>query len=282
MQWPIICQGREVDETQAGWLARWIGERQHWSRRRLAGELCALWDWRDARGRAKDFAARSFLLKLQKFGLIELPPLREAYRKARAGIAPPDPEPEPARIGAELSAIAPVALEVPAAGTEAFRRWAYYLTRHHYLGLRVVGENMAYLARDRFGREVAALLFGAPAWRCSARDAALGWSDGERAEGLARVANNTRFLILPGVRVPHLASHVLGAAARRVGRDWEAKYGHGLDWLETFVECGRFSGTCYRAANWRRAGATRGRGRQDRDHAAAVPPKDVYLYDLRR
>jgi hypothetical protein len=282
MQSSFICQGREVDGKQVEWLARWIGERRHWSRRRLAGELCALWDWRDGRGRAKDLAARSFLLKLESRGLIELPPLREACRKARPGIALPDPEPELARIEGRLAEVAPVSLEAVAAGTEAFRRWAFHLSRHHYLGLRMVGENMAYLARDRFGREVAALLFGAPAWRCAARDAALGWSEAQRREGLARVANNTRFLILPQVRVPHLASHVLGAAARRVGHDWEAKYGHGLDWLETFVERGRFAGTCYRAANWMHVGATRGRGRQDRHHAGAVPPKEVFLYELRR
>jgi hypothetical protein len=129
---------------------------------------------------------------------------------------------------------------------------------------------------------VAALLFGAPAWRCAARDGFLGWNEAQRRAGLARVANNTRFLILPQVRVPHLASHVLGAAARRIGRDWEDKYGHGLDWLETFVERGRFAGTCYRAANWLHVGATRGRGRQDRHHRSAVPAKDVYLYRLDR
>jgi len=282
MQWPIICQGRQVDEEQVRWLAGWIVERLDWSRRRLAGELCDRWDWRDGRGRRKDLAARSFLLKLESRGLIRLPPLREAYRKPRARIALPDEEPEPVRIQAQFGEIAPVSLEPLAAGGEAYRRWAFHLSRHHYLGLRIVGENLAYLARDRFGRDVAALLFGAPAWRCAARDGFLGWSEAQRRAGLSRVANNTRFLILPQVRVPHLASHVLGAAARRIGRDWEEKYGHGLDWLETFVERGRFAGTCYRAANWLHVGATRGRGRQDRHHHSTVPTKDVYLYRLDR
>jgi hypothetical protein len=98
---------------------------------------------------------------------------------------------------------------------------------------------------------------------------------------LACIVNNTRFLILPGVRVPHLASHVLGRAARRIGGDWREKYGQSLDWLETFVERGRFAGTCYKAANWVHVGSTRGRGRQDRDHSASVPEKDVYLYRLK-
>ena len=108
----------------------------------------------------------------------------------------------------------------------------------------------------------------------------MGWSEPERPERLARIVNNTRFLVLPWVRVPALASHVLGAVARRIGPDWQAKYGHGLEWLETFVERGRFAGTCYRAANWKCVGQTRGRSRQDRHHTCQVPVKDVYLYAL--
>jgi hypothetical protein len=159
----------------------------------------------------------------------------------------------------------------------AARRWAFYLHRYHYLGLRVVGENLGYLVADTAGREVACLLFGAAAWRCAARDQALGWSEAQRRQGLSRLANNTRFLILPWVRVPHLASAVLGAAARRIGADWQAKYGHGLDALETFVERGRFAGTCYRAANWRCVGSTRGRSRQDCDRARGAGQGRVSL-----
>jgi hypothetical protein len=145
----------------------------------------------------------------------------------------------------------------------------------------VVGENLGYLARDAQGRDLACLLFGAPAWRCAARDREVGWSAAERPARLAEVANNTRFLILPWVEVPHLASHLLGVVARRIDADWRDKYGHGLRWLETFVERDRFRGTCYRAANWRCVGQTRGRSRQDRHHGLSVPIKDIYLYRLR-
>jgi hypothetical protein len=164
----------------------------------------------------------------------------------------------------------------------AARRWAFYLTRYHYLGLRVVGENVGYLARDEGGRDLACLLFGAAAWRCASRDEALGWSEEQRREQLGRVAGNTRFLILPWVKVPHLASHLLGRVVRRIGADWRERYGHDLDWLESFVERGRFRGTCYRAANWRRVGVTQGRSRQDRERRLQVPVKEVYLYRLRR
>lgn len=281
MQWPIVVQGREVDEGKARWLSSWIAEHIHWSRRRLAGELCVLWDWRDGSGRAKDLAARSFLLKMEERGLIVLPPLRQAYRKPRAGIALPARLPPEELLERGFAEVGPAGLEVVRAGSQAHRRWAYYLSRHHYLGLRVVGQNIGYLARDRFGREVGALLFGAPAWRCSERDAYLQAKGFCPRKGLAGIANNTRFLIFPWVKVPHLASHILGAAARRIDGDWREKYGRGLEWLETFVERERFAGTCYRAANWAHVGGTRGRGRQDRKHRAAVPEKDVYLLRLK-
>ena len=103
----------------------------------------------------------------------------------------------------------------------------------------------------------------------------------ERAARLKFVANNTRFLILPWVRVPHLASHVLGQAAARIGWDWQSKYGHGLEWLEGFVDTSRYHGTCYQAANWQLTGHTTGRSRQDRAHTLRVPRKAVYLYRLR-
>jgi hypothetical protein len=139
------------------------------------------------------------------------------------------------------------------------------------------------LAYDCGGREVACLLFGAPAWRCQARDAYLQGTHAEpRTANLRRIANNTRFLVLPWVRVPHLASHLLGRVAARISGDWQAKYGHGLDWLETFVDTERYAGICYRAANWRRVGETTGRSRQDREHRCQVSRKAVYLYRLRR
>ncbi len=281
MRWPIVIQGREVDEENVRWLSGWIGEHADWSRRKLAGELCALWDWRDGGGRPKDLAARSFLLKIEQRGWIALPPVREAYRKPRAGIGLPARVPPEERLEAGFGEVGPACLEVVKAGTEAHRRWAYYLSRHHYLGLRVVGQNVGYLATDRAGREVAALLFGAPAWRCAARDGYLRERGFCPATGLAAIANNTRFLIFPWVRVPHLASHLLGAAARRISRDWREKYGRGLEWLETFVERGRFAGTCYQAANWVRVGTTRGRGRQDRQHSVSVPEKDIYLFPIK-
>ncbi len=280
MESDVVVQGRRLGSEELRELAGWIEEHPEWSRKRLARELCERWSWRDQRGRLKDFAARNLLLKLEVRGHLRLPPLQVHKRRAprRAPQWPNWQEPE--TWGGGFGEITPVTLELVSAGSAGARRWAFYLDQYHYLKLRVVGENLGYLAVDGRGRDVAAVLFGAPAWRCAPRDKFLEWGDSQRREQLHRLANNTRFLILPWIRVPHLASHVLGAVARRISADWQDKYGHGLDWLETFVEQERFAGTCYRAANWQRVGQTTGRSRQDRDHTRRVPVKDVYLYRL--
>jgi hypothetical protein len=143
-----------------------------------------------------------------------------------------------------------------------------------------VGENLAYLVQDRHGRDLACALFGAAAWKTQPRDSFIGWTAVERQAHLGRVANNSRFLILPWVRVPQLASHILGRVARRLATDWQAHYGHPLVLLETFVERGRFRGSCYRAANWICVGQTQGRTRQDRERRIQAPVKDIWVYPL--
>ena len=159
------------------------------------------------------------------------------------------------------------------------------LHQHHYLSHRSsVGENLQYLVRDARDRPLACVLFGAAAWQCAARDGYIGWDSWGRAQHLHFLANNTRFLILPWVGVAHLAAHLLSRITQRLSADWQAKYGHPLYLLETFVQADRFSGAAYRAANWVRVGQTKGRTRQDRPdgtrHQAAI--KDVYLYPLHR
>ncbi|MFZ4618554.1 MAG: Druantia anti-phage system protein DruA, partial [Rectinemataceae bacterium] len=134
--------------------------------------------------------------------------------------------------------------------------------------------------RDRCDRVVACAVFGAAAWKTEPRDSFIGWDPATRAMRLGDIANNNRYLILPWVEVPHLASHVLGLLARRIRNDWMEKYCHPVALLETFVDRGRFRGTCYRAANWQCVGQTQGRSRQDRHKTMSVPIKDIYLYPL--
>lgn len=276
----LRCQGRAVDGAQLQWLQDWMGAHPEWSRKRLARELCVCWQWRNERGQLKDFAARSFLLKLAGRGYIRLPALQVRKRRAPRGVAGLVGWQEPGLLQGALRELRPVALEVVRSGTDAFQRWAFYLDRYHYLGCRVVGENLGYLVRDCSGHDVACVLFGAPAWRCRVREAYFQWTSVQRLAHLPVLANNTRFLILPWVRVAHLASHVLGQVVRRISTDWQDKYGHRLRWLETFVDTQRYRGTCYRAANWHDAGQTTGRSRQDRAHRLHVSAKAVYLYRL--
>jgi len=227
-------------------------------------------------------AARTLLLKLHERGLIELPARR---RK------PPRRVPEqdfdlfntirPAPLESSLADALPLQIEVVKSGRPDYKLFQRHLVQHHYLGYGgPVGENIGYLVRDRQGRELACLLFGAAAWKAAARDIWIGWSAQQRAQGLQFIANNSRFLILPWVRISCLASCLLGQITRRINGDWQEKYGHPLHLLESFVQVDRFAGTCYRAANWMEVGLTQGRTRQDRHKTIQVPIKALYLYPL--
>jgi hypothetical protein len=189
-----------------------------------------------------------------------------------------------APVVASLSALRPLQIQVVRPKDPDYGLFQRYLRQHHYLGHRgPVGENLGYLIRSRSGVDLACLLFGAAAWQCAARDRWIGWSAEQRVQGLFCIANNSRFLILPSVVVPHLASHLLSQIVRRIDQDWQKRYGHPLHLLETFVQPDRFRGTCYQAANWIHVGQTTGRTRQSqrhRDNAVHAPVKDIYLYPL--
>jgi len=233
----------------------------------------------------KDSAARSLLLKLQARGLMSLPPLREQYRTRRWELTPPS-GPPPARVAnieQPLAEVQPLQWSLALAGSLEEARVHEHLRRHHYLGLRVVGENLKYLIQSSTGEDLACLLFGAAAWQSAARDQFIGWSAAQRGQGLGQVINNTRFLILPWVKVAGLASHILSRAVRRLSQDWQGKYGHPVWLVETFVDRDRFVGTAYRAANWQRIGQTQGRGRQGPDpRVRSTSIKEVLVYPLHR
>lgn len=281
----FVCQGRSVSPVELDWLRSALTAHPDWSRKRLARELCQRWQWRTAQGRLKDFAARSLLLKLEARGLLGLPPLREQYQTRRWDSGPPSEESleAPASVEEPLIRLRPLRWSLPLPGSPEEVRVQGYLRAYHYLGLRVVGENLKYLVQTRDGQDVACLLFGAAAWQCAARDTFIGWTAAQRAEGLSQVVNNTRFLILPWVKVPELASYVLSRAVRRLSGDWQRKYSHPVWLVETFVERDRFAGTCYRAANWQRVGQTQGRGRQGPDpRVRSASIKEVFIYPLHR
>ena len=249
MRTEVVCQGRRLDGSQMAWLREWIRLHPEWSRKRLSRELCQQWDWRNGRRQFKDFAARSFLEKLHARGLVVLPALQLARSHPRPKSRLPEIRWATLPIEVPLSQLQPLGWLQPGAGSWEAGRFAAYLGDHHYLGLRVVGENLKYLVQDRQGRDLTCLLFGAAAWRAAARDDFLGWDEAQKAAGLPWVANNTRFVVLPWVKVRGLASHILSQATGRLSADWQLKYGHPIHLLESFVECSRFQNTCYRAAN---------------------------------
>lgn len=207
-------------------------------------------------------------------------PRRYSYSKAPRKVSCPYVPHKAAAIVGKLDPLAPLHIEV-VKDKDLLRLFKCLLSSYHYLGFsRIVGENLKYLVFDREDNPVACLLFGSAAWKIAPRDNFIGWDEGTRKANLRLLTNNMRFLILPWVKVPHLASHILGRVARRISSDWIKRYSHPIYMLETFVEKERFQGTCYQAANWICVGQTQGRSRSDRYSTLKVPIKDIYLYPL--
>jgi len=281
MRTDSIIQGRRLSAQDLVEIRTLRTEHPFWHRTRLSRELCERWGWRNEAGQLKDMACRSLLLTLQERGWIELParqrPSVNGLRNRRPVVVAHDASPW----HSSLDALRPLRVERVTPGSPPGRLFQCLLQRYHYLGQRnCVGENLKYLVSDPHGRPLACLLFGSAAWQCRPRDAWIGWSALARLRALRLLTNNTRFLILPWVRVPHLASHLWRVILRRLSGDWQEKYGHPLHLVETFVERDRFSGTCYRAAGWIPVGRTTGRGRNAPGLSPQGPIKEVFLKPL--
>jgi hypothetical protein len=260
-----------------------IAEHPHWSRRRLSQALCEHWNWRNGAGQLKDMAGRSLLLKLHERGHIRLPARRQAPSNRMRSKGPAVWQGESSACVGTLTQMGPLEVSEVSRDPAGRQEVAAALAAFHYLGFGgTVGENLQYSVRSRSGRLLACLVFGSAAWKCQCRDRFIGWTATQRQANLSLLTNNTRFLVLPWVKVPHLASWALSAVRRRLSRDWQSKYGHPIHLLETFVQRDRFQGTAYRAANWVRVGETTGRTRQDRFYSVCSPIKEVYLAPLHR
>jgi hypothetical protein len=273
-------QGRRITRTDIDNIRQLMAENPAFGRSRLSQEICHLWDWKNAQGQIKDMACRALLLKLEGKNLLVLP-----VRAHKAGIRRPrvrqhQPHSQESIIS-DLRDLQPLKIINIKTGTAGQNMFSCLLDEHHYLGYKTsVGENLKYMVVDRAERIVACLLFGSAAWKTTPRDIFIGWSDESRQKNINLITNNTRFLILPWVRVPHLASRVLSLICRRINNDWMEKYNHPVWALETFVDTTRFKGTCYKAANWMCLGPTKGRSRNDRFHKIKTSIKDVYFYPL--
>ena len=278
----IIIQGRKVTTHNLEEIKNLISINPSWNRTRLSKQLCLLWDWRRATGDLKDIACRSLLRKLEKLGHIQLPKAVHSNGNSarRHSIQPVLHSKGP--INESLKNLYPIGVELVEKGYE-LKLFKYFISAYHYLGWSgTVGENLKYLFFDKFQRPLGCLMFGAAAWKVKPRDSYIGWGAEIRKQNLSLslIINNNRFLLLPWVNVPHLASHILGKVCRRVNQDWQEKYNHPVYLVETFVEKDRFKGTCYKAANWIYLGQTQGRGKLDVNKQYLLPVKGIWVYPL--
>lgn len=274
-------RGRHIGPDELYDIRTMISDNWASGRSAISRLLCQRWDWRQPNGQLKEMACRALLLSLEVRGALELPPrLKESFRAPRRAdrqVFAVDDSPLEGSVAQFCSLTIRMVRQTP---DEAL--WDYLVDTHHYLGRPwIVGACLKYLAYLD-GRLVACLGWGSAAWKVACRDGVIGWDRESRESNLHKVVNNVRFLILPWVRVEHLASKVLAANLRALASDWRRFYSQEIALAETFVDTERFAGTCYKAANWIRIGETKGRGKYDRQRCAEATVKAVYLYPLAR
>ncbi len=267
-------RGRNIGEEEIVFLRQFIAEHPTLSRWALSRQLCEVWEWKQANGALCDALCRGLLLLLERGGAIELPAVRGHFPKRsehRPELLVPDNRPVRGPL-AELGVLA--FQQVRRTPQEAL--FNSLLEQYHYLRYQQpVGEHLKYLVSAK-GQVIACLAWCSAPRHLASRDRFIGWSAEARTRNLRLLAYNTRFLILPWVEVPHLASHILGRMAKIVPRDWQQMYAHPVYWLETFIDPARFKGTCYRAANWQCLGTTTGRGHNARTKKRTQPVKELF------
>jgi hypothetical protein len=271
---------RVITDEDLVFIRKLIAEHPGSSRRDLSKKLCQAWNWVQANGALRDMVCRGLMLMLHRQGLIELPPVRWVNRNPMVERSRPVlVSVEEVPLQASFAELGPLEVrQVRRTPEEAL--FNSLLQHHHYLGYaQPVGEQLKYLVYAR-GRPIACVAWSSAPRHLGSRDRFIGWEPRARLANIGLLAYNTRFLILPWVTVPHLASHILGRMARTLSSDWQCVYGHPIYYLETFIDPQRFRGTCYRAANWKVLGVTTGRGKDDRAHKANRPIKEVLGYPL--
>lgn len=273
-------RGREIAAEDLSFILTVIVEHQAKGRSHISRVLCEHWGWRQGNGGLKEYAARDLLLRLEEAGHITLPPRLRVKNNNAARSYEQIPLYVHRALAGRIDAYAePVLCE--AKGGERYL-WDYLVHHYHYLGNpKLVGEYLKQLVIID-GQVVACVGWASGAWKVACRDAWIGWGAATRRRGLYRVVNNVRFLVLPWVRIEHLASKVLSLSLRGLSEAWQKRYGHGVDLAETFVDPLRFSGTCYRAANWQVVGQTRGHAKRGNRYCAHGESKTVLLYPLHR
>jgi len=277
-----IFRGREFTHSEIKIIKQVIKNNQGKSRRHISKKICEVINWRQLNGKLKDTACREVLRRMNEVGIIDLPRLRlNPPQKSRRpkdrwkGIFKERKEP----IEGSLSNLGQIRLEMVTSSTEK-RFWNYLIDKYHYLGYRrVIGSQVKYLIYSQ-GELLGCIGFADAVLKLNLRDKWIGWSIEERERNLYLIINNVRFLILPWVRVRNLASKILSLVSKQVPEDWNSYYGYRPVLLETFVDVSRFSGTSYKASNWKNLGRTLGKGRCGMKYFIHNRPKDIYVYPL--
>ena len=278
----LSYRGRDVTDADATFLRELIAHNPTASRYGLSRLACQAWNWVQPNGVLRDMVCRGLMLALHRAGHIALPAQRQISANPLTQRRRPTPilvEADP--IGSPIEDLLPLTFR-QVRRTPEERTFNGLIQAHHYLGYtQPVGEHLKYMVYSR-QRPVACLAWSSAPRHLGPRDRFIGWDKQQRQRNLHLLAYNLRFLILPWVKVPHLASHILGRMARMLPGDWRRFYGHEVVFLETFVDPGRCKGTCYRAANWSVLGETTGRGKNDLTHRANRSIKLVLGYPLCR
>lgn len=279
----VRYSGRDFSPQEIRYMRRLISGDPTLCRAELSRRVCDDLEWLRPDGRRKDMSCRVAMLAMHRDGLIQLPEPR--HKNVNGNRQPQITERSAPREPVEAPAgeLGKLQYEPISAGNRS-GLWNELIERYHYLGYNPLpGAQMRYLVHSgpqHGGELLAALGFGAAAWKVAPRDDYIGWTHPQRKANLPLITNNARFLILPWVRSHNLASRILSTVARRLPSDWQERYGQEPVLLETFVEKQRFEGTCYKAANWVEVGETKGRGKLDSEHKNAVPIKKIFLYPL--
>jgi hypothetical protein len=268
-------RGRTVRDTEIAFLREFIAAHPELSRCALSRRICEAWQWKQANGALREMVCRGLMLGLERAGYIELPPIRFKVPNHLAERERPEPVvPDNRPIHGPFNELGPIEFQ-QVRRTSQEPLFNSLMEQYHYLGYeQPVGEHLKYLVSSN-GQVIACLAWCSAPRHLASRDRFIGWSAESRKRNVHLLAYNTRFLILPWVHVPHLASHILGRMAKLVLRDWQQLYAHPIHWLETFVDPARFKGTCYRAANWIPLGRTTGRGHNALTKKATQPVKEL-------
>ncbi|HKV82326.1 MAG TPA: DUF4338 domain-containing protein [Candidatus Sulfotelmatobacter sp.] len=273
-------RGRAIQTEHILYIRDLIAEHPHHSRRSLSRKVCEAWQWRQPNGALCDMVCRGLLLMLDRAGQITLPPVSYVRHNPLAQRARPAPlllDQTPWE--GPLRDLRPLEFQqVRRTAEEGL--FNSLLEQHHYLKYeQPVGEHLKYVVWAQ-QRPIACLAWSSAPRHLASRDRFIGWSADARRRNIRFLAYNSRFLILPWVRIEHLASHILGHMATDLSEDWQRLYGHPIYFLETFIDPERFRGTCYRAANWILLGRTTGRGKQSNSYVPNRSIKQVLGYPL--